>query len=183
MKTIQEVKGRCRIDGQHWIWTGAMTEDGWPRICGPDHTNHAGKPTTQHGRRAVYHMASGKPIPSGWRVFGTCEERSCVAPNHLECKPVAERGAEVAASGAWKGRVARVAANRATGRTRSSLTPELIALIYSSTKKGTELAAETGLSRSTVSRVRTGKALCFEPVGGLFTGLLAANQSNERRAA
>jgi predicted XRE-type DNA-binding protein len=182
MRTLQEIKGRCRInDDGCWIWTGAMSVDDYPRIYAPDFTA-GGKMRAQTGRRAVWHIKTGKPIASGWRVFGTCDDQLCLNPAHSVCQPVAERGAVVAASGKWRGSVTRLIANRRTGRRRSVLTPEMVAHIRSSTKKGIEVARELGVPRSQVSRVRSGKMPAFEPVGGLFSGLLAANDSTRKAA-
>lgn len=170
---MDDIKGRCRIDELTgcWLWVGAKSE-GWPRIWAPDHTNHGGDLRTQTGRRAAWHVKTGKPIPAGWRVFGTCDSRDCCNPAHMVCEPTAARGQKVAASGKLKNNIRRIAANRKTGRTRSSLSPELIAEIRESTETGLQIERRLGISRSTVSRVRTHKPLAFDPVGGVFTGLL-----------
>lgn len=178
--SINDIKDRCRLIDGHWFWAGA-TSDGYTRIAAPDYTNHDGKKVSQHGRRAVWHVLHGKPIPAGWRVFGTCREKTCLNPLHLICQPTAERGKAVAASGRQKGSVRRITAVRTAGRKRSSLTPELIELILTSPKTGQQLAAETGLGRTVISKVRKGRATAFTPVGGMFTGLMAANE--ERRWA
>jgi len=169
---LAELRGRCRIDEDgHWIWTGAHSQ-GYPRVWAPDFTNHHGGMRSQQGRRAVWHLTTGKPIAQGWRVFGTCDERSCMNPGHIVCEPVAKRGAKVAASGVLKGQVRRIIANRATNRKRSRLTPELVSEILTSEKTGQQISRETGLGRTTISRVRQRKALSFVPGGGLFTGLV-----------
>lgn len=179
---IEDIRARCRIEDGHWIWTGA-TSDGHARIWAPDYTLHAGEMRTQTGRRAVWHVKTGKPIAAGWRVFQTCTMPGCIAPHCVEARPVSKQGEIVAASGKLKGRISRIKANRATGRTRSHLTPELIAEIQGSNEKGQQLAARLDLCRTIISKVRRGKALAFEPVGGLFSGLLAANSESARRAA
>jgi hypothetical protein len=175
--TLDDIRARCVIDNGCWLWKGAKS-DGLPRIWAPDHTNHAGGMSSQPGRRAVHHVKTGQAIPAGWRVFGTCTSKLCVAPHHTDCKAPAEEGARVAASGKLKGQVKRIAANRAIGRKRSRLTAELIETIRTSRKSGQALSLETGLARQTISKARTGQALAFEPVGGLFTGLLAANDKH-----
>lgn len=175
--TVEDLRGRCRMVEDHWLWAGAATADGSPRIWGPDHTN-GGKLSTQTGRRAMWHVKTGKPIPSGWRVFGKCDEPLCINPAHLVCRPVAEQGAHVAKSGRLKGVMRRITANRTTARKRSTLTPELIQLIRSSTKTGKQLQAETGVNRTTISRLRTGKAVAFQAVGGMFTGLIKTERGN-----
>lgn len=179
--TLNDIRDRCRLVDGHWLWAGALS-DGWPRIAAPEYTRHNGRKISQHGRRAVWHVIHQKPIPAGWRVFGTCKERTCVNPDHLVCEPTAERGRKVAKSGKWKGDLRRIAAVRATARKRSHLTPELIEYIRMSPKTGKALCEELGLGRTVVSKVRSGKTTAYTPVGGLFTGLLAANESNRRAA-
>lgn len=169
--TLQDIRDRCRIDDGHWLWRGASS-NGWPRIWAPDHSKGEGEMSTQTGRRAVWHLKTGKPIAKGWRVFGTCDESLCVNPAHMDCRSVAEEGARVAASGKLKGQIQRIVASRATGRARSNLTPELFQMILVSEKSGVQITRETGVNRTTVSRIRTGQALAFQPVGGLFTGLM-----------
>ena len=173
--TLNEIKGRCRIEDGHWIWTGAKCE-GVPRIWAPDYTSKGGRMVAQTGRRAVWHVKTGAPIPAGHRVFGTCTEPCCLHPLHMACRPVSEQGAMVAASGKLKGRVTRIAANRAIGRKRSMVTPEQIAIIQSSSKTGIQLAQELGLTRQIVSKHRSGRVTAFDPVGGMFSGLLIASQ-------
>lgn len=171
--TVSDLRDRCRLVDGHWLWAGALS-DGYPRIWAPEHTTRGGGLVTQTGRRAMWHVKTGQAIPTGWRVFGTCGERTCIAPDHMVCRPVAEQGAVVAQKGSLKGNVRRIVANRASGRQRSKLTPELIALIHASDKTGLQLARELQVAPQTISKARQGKALAFEPVGGLFTGLLAA---------
>lgn len=169
--TLEDLRQRCRMEDGHWIWIGAMSE-GRPKIWAPDHTSGDGQMRSQPGRRAVWHVKHGKALPDGWRVFGTCERGDCIAPHHLEAKEPAEKGAEVAASGKLKGRIVRIAANRAIGRRRSVLNQELIGEILSSNESGEALAARLKIGRTTISKVRMGKSRAFEPVGGLFTGLM-----------
>ena len=179
---LADVRGRCHIDDEgHWLWGGA-TSDGYPRIWAPEYTLHAGAMRTQTGRRAVYHLKVGKAIPKGWRVFSTCGERLCLNPEHSVCEAVAKRGAKVAASGKLKGVIARIVANRATNQRRSKLTAEMVETIRTSKATGLALAAQLGISHQLISRIRRGRPTAFDAVGGIFTGLLAANESIRRRA-
>ena len=179
--TLDDIKGRCKIVDGHWLWAGACS-DGWPRIAAPEFTRHDGRKTSQHGRRAVWHVINRQPIPAGWRVFGTCEERTCINPEHIVCEPTAKWGKRVANSGKWRGLAERITKVRAAGRKRSHLTPDLIEAILASPKTGQALTVELGLSRTVISKARCGKATAFQPVGGLFTGLLATNDSKRRAA-
>lgn len=170
-KTLADVKGRCRVEGDCWIWTGAVS-DGIPRVYAPDAKD--GKMRSQPGRRAVWIMKAGKAIPNGWRVFGLCDQKLCLNPAHLICEPTDRHGQKVADSGKLKGQIKRILANRATGRKRSKRSADLVTTVRTSEKAGTAIARELGVPPQWVSRVRTGKPTAFCPVGGLFTGLMGA---------
>jgi hypothetical protein len=171
MRTLAEVKARCIVEGKHWIWQGALSA-GLPNIYVPDYTD-GGKMKSQRGARAVWHIKNKQPIPNGYRVFCGCDEPLCVSPHCVKCMPCSEWGKEVAESGEWRGNVKRIAANRRTGQARSKLSAEKVTLILLSEKTGRELSQELGVSRTSISRIRSGHPVAFTPVGGLFTGLMA----------
>lgn len=181
--TLDDIKDRCRIDDDgHWIWTGALSQGKWPRIWAPDHTQPGSPMASQTGRRAVWHVSTGKAIPTRWRVFGTCEMDRCLNPKHMECGTTAEWGAHVSNSGIHTGSIRRLNAARQTGRKRSVLTPDTRMEVITSQETGRAVAQRLGISEQTVSKVRRGHTVCFEPAGGLFSGLIAANDSARRRA-
>lgn len=169
--TLDDIMGRCRVEDGHWLWAGALSK-GVPRIWAPDFTLHAGEMRSQTGKRAVWHVKTGKAIPDGWRVFGNCREPLCLNPTHVQCERPAARGVKVAASGVLKGQVLRIIANRSIGRQRSNLTPELLQEIATSPETGMSLQGRLGIPHQTISRVRNGQMRAFQPVGGLFTGLV-----------
>lgn len=171
MKTLAEVKGRCVIDGDCWMWTGALS-DGVPRVFAPDAKD--GRMKSQPGRRAVWVMSAGKAVPSGWRVFGLCGEKLCLNPAHMICEPPERNGQKVAASGRLKGQVKRILANRANGRGRAKYSADLVTTVLASDKSGAQVARELGVSHQWVSKVRRGQARSSMAVGGLFSGLLSA---------
>ena len=175
--TSDQLKDRCRVDEITgcWMWAGALSEGKYPRVWQAE----SGKMKAMPGRRAAW-LATGKTIPNGWRVYGTCDSLQCVNPAHVACGPVAEFGAQTRAKGSQRGNVRRIAANRATGRKRATLTPEQIAEIQGSAKTGQALAAEYGVSQQTISKARRGMATCHQAIGGMFSGLMAANDSRRR---
>lgn len=180
--TLDDIKDRCHIDDDgHWIWKGALS-DGRPRIWAPDHTKPGSPMASQTGRRAVWHVSTGQAIPRRWRVFGTCELGNCLNPKHMECGTTTEWGEQLRSSGAYKGSMSRQSAARKTGRARSVLTHETLQEILASNETGRALAARLNVSEQTVSKARHGRLVCFDAVGGLFSGLVAANDSNRRRA-
>jgi hypothetical protein len=172
MRTLEEIYGRCVLDDIAGckLWRGCTDKFG-PRIYAPD-MRHGGQLKTQYGRRAVWQLVNKQPLPKGWRVFGTCGNPACLEYKHIEASTTAARGRKIAESGAQKGLMTRIVANRKIGKKRSVLTNELIAEIRSSPETGSQLVARLGIGRSTISKVRTGQATSFAPVGGIFTGLL-----------
>lgn len=181
--TLDDIKGRCHIDDEgHWIWKGALSDGKFPRIHAPDHTKEGSPMVVQTGRRAVWHVTTGEAIPPRWRVFGTCDEGRCLNPKHMECGTNAEWGQHLSSTGAYKGSIRRQAAARKTGRKRSVLTPETYQEIMGSNETGRALAARLEISEQTVSKARNGHLVCFEAAGGLFSGLMAANDIGRRRA-
>lgn len=165
MKTIDEIKGRCRIDEFTgcWNWAGAMVGGKSPRIW----QTEDGKDKSMPGRRAAW-LALGRELPSGWRVYGTCDSLVCVNPAHMKAGLTAEFGAHTRASGKQKGNINRIKANRLTGRKRAALPAETVAEVISSNETGVALAARLGVAPATISGYRRHGLPCYEPVGGLF---------------
>lgn len=201
MRTLDEIYGRCKIDDITgcWVWDGAQS-DGFPRVYGPDwertrdrldaalevaFASHWESAKTkeaiveamdpamlsQPGRRAVWQMATGKPIPNGWRVYGKCEHDLCLNTDHMGCGTGAELGRFTAKIGRFKNQPNRIMANRLIGLKRTTITPERFDEILLSEETGVQISARTGVSRSIVSKIRTGGMMVHRPAGGLFSGL------------
>lgn len=175
MRTLEEIKGRCVIteDG-HWLWRGALRPDGRPNIYAPDFTIADGAMRTQCGMRAVWHCLHREAVPTGCRVVGVCEEKTCCNPACIRCWSEEAFGHWIRRSGAYKGKTNRILANRATSRKRAAMTPEQALYVQSSDKLGKDLAAELGVSPATVSKYRRGESIVVRPVSGMFSGLVRA---------
>lgn len=165
MKTIDQIKDRCRVDEFTgcWNWAGAMGQGKYPRIW----QTEGGEERSMPGRRAAW-LALGRELPSGWRVYGTCDSLVCVNPAHMKAGLTAEFGAHTRATGKQKGNINRIKANRMTGRKRAALQPEQVAEVITSNETGLALAASHGVSMQTISKYRRHGLPCYEPVGGLF---------------
>lgn len=170
--TLDDIKARCFIDDQGcWLWRGAMTDGKWPRIHGPDHTKPGSPMGTQTGRRAVWHLKTGQPIPKGWRVYGTCQCDACVNPEHMKCGTTAEMGRFTVKLGRFKNSTARIVANRKTGQKRSRLNLAQLREIQQSSEFNRVLAEKWGVSHQTISRARRGLLKSIEPANP-FLGLM-----------
>lgn len=164
MRTLDEVKGRCRIDDDGcWIWTGALGA-GVPRIYAP---NAEGAMSTQCGRRAVWQMLNpGVSLPDHLQVFGTCWKLKCVNPACCKVGPKKLQGAVIAHNGWLKGKTSTRVAARKTGRARASLTAEQVADIQASNESGVVWAQRLNVAHQTISKAKNGGMVCFQPVGG-----------------
>lgn len=175
MKNIEEIKGRCFIteDG-HWLWRGAVRPSGRPNMVAPDYTR--GGMFTQCGTRAVWHCQHQKPLPKGWRVWGTCEELTCCNPAHVTAGTPKAYGRWLRSTDQLKGKTNRILANRAIGRKRSVVDPETIAYIQASPKTRAQIARELGISPAVAGKARRGEMTAFKsasPFAGLGGGAAA----------
>lgn len=173
MKNLEEIRERCVITEEgHWLWRGALRPDGRPSIWAPDYT--LGKMERQAGPRAVWHCSTERPIPENFIAYGTCSEKACCNPRCVACTTRVDYGKWLVKTGALKNQTRRILANRATSRTRSRMTPSLIAEIQASSETGRELAVRLGMLTTTISRARRGDYKAFTPTG-VFSGLGARN--------
>lgn len=170
--TLDDIKARCFVDENGcWLWRGAMTDGRWPRIHAPDHSLPGSPKRTQTGRRATWNLFTGKAIPTGYRVWGTCLCDACVNPEHSKCGPTTELGRFTVRTGRFKNSAARIVANRMTGRKRASLTPEQVEEAQASKEFLKVLAERWGVSAQTVSRARLGRMKSVQ-ASNPFSGLM-----------
>lgn len=171
MRDLEEIRLACRIEDGHWLWSGAVRKhDVTPRpaVWAPDYTR--GGMRNQPGARAVWHCATGRPIPKGWNAFCTCSESMCLNPAHIKCMSKADWGKYMAQTGAMRGQMPRILANRATGRARAKLTPEIIQEVQASDETGIVLASRYGVAPGTISRARRGEMYSMQTTSP-FAGL------------
>lgn len=181
MKTLDEVRGACRIDENGcWIWTGAM-QTNMPKMLAPDWTTAEGAMRVQLGRRAVWHILHGNPIPAGHRVFGTCRDVRCLNPKCIDCGPPS-KWRKVRSIVAKRHVISQQLNGRKGGRARTVLTAEMIDEIQQSRETGRALARRMHISEQTVSKARRGQIVCFQPIGGFGAGLGSRESVSPRGA-
>lgn len=179
MKTLEELHGACRIEpadtgSDHLIWAGGMSKK-FPRVWAPDYTKTkklAAAETvmaSQPGRRAAWHLTTGRALPNGWRVFATCDEELCVA--HFGAGPTEKVGKEISTRGKLKHSIRRKLANRAIGRARSKLDQDAIEEIRQSSETGLALSSRLGVAPSVISKIRVHGFPSYEAIGGFASGL------------
>lgn len=164
--TVAQLKARCIVDpSTHcWAWTGATSGHGrlrMPTLWAFDHARCEKR--TMTGPLAAWNIAHGAaPLP-GWRVFRTCGHTACLNPAHLrEARSAAEIGQHIRRAGTRKG--LNVEANRENIRAAWAATgivptaPHVVRAIRAAdgSVTGRALAAQFGVSKQTVSRIRNG---------------------------
>lgn len=171
MKTVDDIKGRCVVDTITgcWLWTGATSLEGQARIWQYD--CNAEKMAALPGKKAMWYAVNQKPLPEGWRVYGTCNCQTCMNPEHIKAGTTEEWGQHMSASGIHKGNMARIVAARRTGVSRSVMNPEMLHEVRTSKETGRALARRMGISEQTVSKARMGRLIAFSPIASPFAGL------------
>jgi len=172
---LATIRGKCHVDDITgcWVWRLGLSEGRYPRVYAMDYTK--GCMRVQTGQRAVWHAATEQPIPEGKLIYRvTCTNVLCLNPMHMACGTKEEWGQHLADSGQWKGIPDRIAANRAIGRKRSIITPELLREIKSSPETGMALSRRTGISQPVISRARRGEMTSVEQVVNPFAQLMQA---------
>ncbi len=160
---MKEVMTRAHECGDCLVWTGA-TSTGKP----------GGTPKFRNIslRRLLWTKRARRPVPTGKMVTSTCETADCIAHLGLTDKSgAAKKGyADIDV------RLRKSAANRRTAQSAPwvKLSPEKAAYIRASDKPGTVLAAELGVDKTLISKVRLGHAWVAvnDPLGGVFSGLI-----------
>ena len=175
MRTLEEIKGRCFVteDG-HWLWRGTLTSHGRAHIYAPDYTRKDGELTCQSGARAVWHVINQKALPDGYRAYVTCDYPECCNPECITATTSSQHGKFGSRKGRHKGNPNHITANRAICAKRAKLTAEQVLYVQTSPKTGVALAAELGVSTSTISKLRRGGNKVTAPGGApnIFTALM-----------
>jgi hypothetical protein len=140
-----------------WIWTGPLRKDlyGYLKIDGRSVLAH----------RVSYELHNGN-IPSGLEVCHTCDNPSCVSPNHLFCGTHDDNMKDMASKGRGK-TIARhgkdnpmygISLSKGSDNGMSKLTEENVRFILKSSMSDTELGKMFGVLRGTVWAIRTRKS-------------------------
>jgi hypothetical protein len=136
---------------------------------------------TKQVRREIWEQQKGRPMPVNF--YAVCKHGvdECVEPSHVigvtrsavqkkRGKPLSAAHRQAIAEGRWGG--------------RSKLSAEKAAEIRASDEPRRVLAERYGVSERLVTMVRSGEIWrdYSSPFAGLFTGLVASNDSERRRA-
>ena len=168
--TVDSLMGRCRIDGDCWIWTG------WHSGKTP-YVDVNGRMTSV--RKVLIGLLGRKE--RGPFYSCNCGNPSCVAPDHIvmrtqkeHSRVMSKRSAQVAGAD----RIIKItAARRARG---TKLTPEQAHAIRLAEGTYQSIAEANGVSKSFVGQIKRGKV--YKDRTNPFAGLLSANDSGRKRA-
>lgn len=133
-----------------WNWTGSKERSGRGRV--PMNYRWV------RAYRAVYEALRG-PIPAGLTLDHLCRNVGCVNPDHLEpCSRAENYRRFIAAGGRSQPRKAPTGrANTGERLYKAKLTPPQVLAIRADERNPAALAAEYGVSKTTVERIRSGR--------------------------
>lgn len=129
-----------------WEWTGARCRGGYGNIQGPPPAYK-----TLTASRCSWELHFG-PIPKGLHVLHKCDNRGCVNPDHLFLGTTTDNMRDAKA----KGRL--IPPPLFETHTRAKLTKEQVREICNATGTLAAIARLYGVSRSTIHRIKHGKA-------------------------
>jgi len=133
---------RVNKDGECWEWTAAKSRDGYGNFC-------LKKPKTMLAHRVSYLWAYGE-LPANREVCHTCDNPSCVNPNHLFLATHLENMRDCVNKGRMN-RISRKGENNAYNKYSTDTILRIRELAGTMTLKA--IAATVGVSQSLVWQV------------------------------
>lgn len=123
-----------------WLWLGLTTEKGYGRFYADRRYLRA--------HRFAWEYINGA-VPDGAMVLHACDVPACCNPHHLRTGTAQDNNEDCWAKGRGK---------RLIGpeNGRAKLSDEQVASIRSDGRRGTEIAAQYGISSALVSMIRSG---------------------------
>jgi len=129
-----------------WMWAGNKRSNGYGAI------QQGGRGSrTLSAHRVSYEIHKGE-IPDGMVVMHSCDNPSCVNPDHLSVGTYKQNTHDMIA----KGRK-RTVAPKGTGNGKAKLNDDLVRYIRQSDKKAASIARELGLSENCIRGVLSGR--------------------------
>lgn len=184
MKSLDELKSSCAMEiderGEHWIWQGRRCQQGYPMTRAPNVIT--GKSEAKSVLRAAWDFSHGSPVPPKRKIYNTCSVTDCVNPAHAKCGTYKEFGKFVQRNKLWVGRNTKIIGSRKGAQKRTNMTKEIVTEIQNCNETLEVMALRLNRTVRQVQRARSGLIKCFEPVGGMFTSLMAANTKWSARA-
>lgn len=136
-----------KSDDECWEWLGSKRPNGYGQISRPTR-----KESGVSAHRYSWELANKSTIPENMVVMHSCDNPSCVNPNHLSIGTHQENALDMIR----KGRN-RVVAPKGEWNGKSILTEEMVKEIRSSTLSHAALGRKLGVSPNCVRGVRIGR--------------------------
>lgn len=136
-------------DDECWAWNGAHYRHGYGAFG-----NANAAPEGAH--RVSYEINVGT-IPDGMFVCHHCDNRGCVNPKHLFVGTAADNAADMNSKKRHPGGSFRLVDQRGEKNVAAKLNAEKVREIRRRSGTHTALAAEFGVSLSTIANIRDGK--------------------------
>lgn len=169
MPLEERFKRQCKVGEGCWEWTGAIDADGYGRISGVLHgVSH------KKAHRVSWVLANGKSIPPGMHVCHSCDNPKCVNPAHLWLGTNAENMHDKFAKG-------RHITDRMRGEARpeAKLTEQQVRTILSDARPYSEIGAEYGVHRQTVSSIKNRESWAHVDVDHIARPPKASNRKGK----
>jgi hypothetical protein len=125
-----------------WIWQAAKDKDGYGMFKG----SVAGETYTR-AHRFSYSFHTGEIIPEGMSVMHSCDNPSCVNPDHLSIGTTLENQRDK-----WKRGRGKVRFGESSPHCK--LTEDQVREIRASTEKQSDMAKRLGVTQTTISEIR-----------------------------
>jgi hypothetical protein len=154
VRCVQTLRERCVMDDETGCWhlrspSGRpMPTDGYVHQL---YLHGTGKISAT---RAAMILA-GKPAGKGQMVWRGCKSYDCVRPEHLRVGTRAQWGKHLQATGVFRTPEAQASRTRQKAHLRK-LSAEQVQIVRSSELSAIKLAAELGVSKTTVNAIRAG---------------------------
>ena len=155
IRTLADLKCRCNIDGDCWLWTGGLSH-GKPSLW---FMSHSGRYAMRSGRRVAV-VLSGVPMEPGQVVWQApkCFEHLCVNPAHAVFGTRSEALLEHERRDGWRKVLVYAKAAARILAVVAKVNPEQVIEIRNSNETRKAISEKYGISRSQVDNILNGKA-------------------------
>lgn len=143
----KRLEGKYKECGDCWIWTAGVNSGGVPQMRLLASSQKRKTVITRRWIAEQIGLKAEKKL-----VTNICQNKLCIAPDHLQVMTRAALQKRSAKTGYHKSPI-RNKKLQEIGRKRAKVTQEQIDAIRASDKKQRELAEEYGLTQSTVSKI------------------------------
>jgi site-specific DNA-cytosine methylase len=151
--TIQDFLANTKQNGDCLIWQGALDRQGYTKHS--EYRGYKQSPKTIRVSRKVLELKLGRPIRDGYQANHSCDNPSCINPEHLWEGTQTENRQDCLQKGRTKG-VADIGSRHSKAKLSETDIPEILEL----SKQGIgvrEIARQYGLNHGTILRIIDGK--------------------------